>query len=112
MKTTILGLLFLLPAVGCFSIHKTGPLWPKNGQTGGPSRNKANPKAVVMPARDAAGPILEEGGPRPPEPAFLVTPNEVNSVNAHEIAGRVREEMQRDLNAPFPAYPVVSRIQR
>jgi len=112
MKTIVLGLLFLLPSVGCLSLYKAGPLWPKDGQGVGPTRSKANSKAVVMPARNAAGPVLDEGGPRPPEPSFLVTPNEVNSVNAHEIAGRVREEMQRDFNAPFPAYPVVSRVKR
>lgn len=111
MKPTVFGLLLLIPAVGCFSLQKTGPLWPKDGPSGGPTRSQVNPKAVVLPPRDAA-PALEEGGPRPPEPAFLVTPNEVNSVNAHEIAARVREEMQRDLNAPFPAYPVVSHVRR
>lgn len=113
MKKSLLALLFVLPAVGCLQINKTGPLWGKNASSsGGPTRSKADPKALIMPARDAAGPVIEEGGPRPPSPTFFVTPAEVNEVNANEIAARVREEMQRDLNAEFPPYPVVSRIQR
>ena len=112
MRTFLLGLLFLTPAVGCLPIYKSGPMWGKDGKATGPTRSKADAKALVMPAKDAAGPILEEGGPRPPAPTFLVTPNEVNQVKAHEIAARVREEMQRDGNAPFPVYPVVSKVQR
>ena len=112
MRTFLLGVLCLAPAVGCIQLSKSGPLWGKDGKTTGPTRSKVDAKALVMPAKDAAGPVIEEGGPRPPAPTFLVTPNEVNQVNAHEIAGRVREEMQRDGNAPFPAYPVVSKVQR
>lgn len=112
MKTLALGLLLLVPAVGCLQINKSGPLWGKGGTADGPTRSKADPKAVIMPAKDAAGPVLEEGGPKPPSPTFLVTPNEVNEVNAHEAAARVREELQRDQNAQFPAYPVVSKVQR
>jgi hypothetical protein len=113
VKKSLLALLFVLPAVGCIQLSKTGPLWGKDGSSaGGPTRSKADPKAVIMPARDAGGPLAEEGGPRPPSPTFFVTPAEVNEVNANEIAVRVREEMQRDLNAEFPLYPVMSRIQR
>ena len=113
MKTTLLAVLLVAPAVGCIQLSKTGPLWGKDGAAaGGPTRSKADPKALILPPRDAAGPVIEEGGPRPPAPTFFVTPAEVNEVNAREIAARVREEMQRDLNAEFPPYPVVSRIQR
>lgn len=112
MKTSLLALLLAVPAVGCIQMTKTGPLWGKDATGGGPTRSKTDPKAVIMPARDAGGPVLEEGGPRPPSPTFFVTPAEVNDVNAGEIASRLREEMQRDLNAEFPPYPVVSRIPR
>lgn len=113
MKKSLLALLFVLPAVGCIQLSKTGPLWGKDSSSGGgPTRSKTDPKAVIMPARDAGGPVIEEGGPRPPSPTFFVTPAEVNDVNAAEIAARLREEMQRDMNAEFPPYPVVSRIQR
>jgi hypothetical protein len=112
MKTTLLGLLFLVPAVGCLPIYKTGPMWGKDGKSRGPTRSKTDPNALIMPSTDAAGPVIEEGGPPPPAPTFLVTPNEVDASTAHDAAARVREEMQRDLNAPFPAYPVVSKVQR
>lgn len=112
MKKCLLAILLGLPAVGCVQLSKTGPLWGKDGTAGGPTRSKADPNALILPAKDAAGPVVEEGGPRPPAPTFFVTPAEVNEVNAREIAARVREEMQRDLNAEFPPYPVVSRIQR
>ena len=112
MKKSLLGLLFLFPTVGCLPIYKTGPMWGKDGKPHGPTRSVTDPKAVIMPSKDAAGPVIEEGGPPPPAPTFLVTPSEVDAATAHDAAARVREEMQRDLNAPFPAYPVVSKVRR
>ena len=38
MKTLLLSLLFLVPAVGCLQINKAGPLWPKGSGATGPTR--------------------------------------------------------------------------
>ena len=112
MKKLLLCWLFLLPAVGCLPIYKTGPIWGADAKNGGASRSRVDPKAIALAPRDAANAVMEEGGPLPPAPTFSVSATEVNEVNAHDIASRLNAEMQEDLNAEFPPYPVVTKMKR
>ena len=110
MRTSLLALALLFPAVGCMSIKPIGPLADKMG----PTRSPNAPNAVVTAPKDiAAMPTIEEG-PRPQRPAYEVTPGEVSESNAQDCVAKLKKELELDrISADaMPRYPEVSRVRR
>jgi hypothetical protein len=111
MKTSLFALTLLFPAVGCMSIKPIGPLADKMGT---PRPDPKPPNATVMAPKDiSAMPTIEEG-PRPPRPAYEVTPGEVSESNAQDCVTKLKKELELDrISADaMPRYPEVSRVKR
>jgi hypothetical protein len=111
MRTYLFTLALLSPALGCMTIKPIGPLANPNVTNNRPAP-RGNPATETAPAV-AAMPQIEEG-PRPPRPAYEVTPGEVGEENAKECALKLRKELEADrISADaMPRYPEVSHIKR
>lgn len=91
MNKLVLGVLVLLPGLGCVHIQPVGPFakeYPGSAPAGpvpGVTASKdANPKPIIQPA------------PAPAPPALLVTPGEVTEANRADAARRLMEELEAD----------------
>jgi hypothetical protein len=95
MRTLALGLLVLLPGVGCFHLQPVGP-FAKELTKSSDSESKPAPGVTVTPPKDAAaGPVVQPA-PAPPPPALLVTPGEVTETNYRQATQRLMEELEAD----------------
>jgi hypothetical protein len=88
MTRFALGLLVLLPGLGCVHLRPVGPLAKEYA---GPA--PTSPAAGVATA--APKPIVQPA-PAPAPPALLVTPGEVTEVNHADAARRLMEELEAD----------------
>ena len=111
MKPTLFTIALLLPSVGCLTIKPIGPLANKDAPAIG--KPDAAHAAVMAPKDLPTMPAVVEG-PRPPRPAYEVTPGEVSDATAQECAAKLRKELDADRAAAdaLPRYPEVSRVKR
>jgi len=95
VKKLTLGLLMLLPGVGCFHLQPVGP-FAKELAKGPDPESRPAPGVTVTPAKDAGqGPVVQPA-PAPPPPALLVTPGEVTEANYRQAVQRLTEELEAD----------------
>ncbi len=113
MKSYLFPLALLIPAVGCMSIKPIGPLANPNATNQRPTDAVKGSATATAPRAIAAMPQIEEG-PRPPRPAYEVTPGEVGEENAKECLQKLRKELDADRASAdaMPRYPEVSHIKR
>jgi hypothetical protein len=113
MRTYLFTLALLSPAIGCMSIKPIGPLANPNSTNHRPAEAARGNATATAPQAIATMPQIEEG-PRPPRPAYEVTPGEVGEENAKECAMKLRKELEADrISADaMPRYPEVSHIKR
>lgn len=108
MNKLVLGLLTLLPGVGCVTLQPVGPL------TTGPTSASPAPGVTVTAPKDVASTPIIQPAPAPAPPALLVTPGEVTDANHADAARRLMEELEADRRSmeatPRPA--VISVIKR
>lgn len=103
MRTWLLAVALLSPAVGCLQFRGTGPIFGEG--TGGP------PPPVPTDALGA--PIIPEAPP-PPAPSNLISAGEIDATNHADAVKKLAEELEQDRQAAerFPNYSSVSRIER
>ncbi|MCU0704438.1 MAG: hypothetical protein MUF18_10725 [Fimbriiglobus sp.] len=105
MKKLLLGLLLVLPAVGCMSFRPVGMLDPT-----GESRREVGPEGVK--AVEAAARV-PDAPPPPPAPVQLVSADDIDPANPAEAVRKLSEEIDADRKAvdEFPNYPRVSKVK-
>ena len=103
MKRTYLGLLLLLPAMGCM-FKPVGILDP-NGE----ARRQMGPAAVV----EAEEMRIPEAPP-PPAPTQLIAAADIDPADPDAAVRKLAAEIESDRKAVdgFPKYPKVSRVKR
>lgn len=105
MKKVLLGVLLLLPAVGCMSFRPVGVFDPT-----GDAKRAVGPEG--MKAMEAAARV-PDAPPPPPAPVQLVSPADIDPDNPADAVRRLSEEIEADRKAvdDFPNYPKVSRVK-
>jgi hypothetical protein len=91
MNKLVLGLLVLLPGLGCVHLQPVGPLAK---DLAGLAPVSPAP-GVTAPTEAAPKPIVQSA-PAPAPPALLVTPGEVTEANHTDAARRLMEELEAD----------------
>jgi hypothetical protein len=106
MSRFALGLLVLLPGLGCVHLQPVGPF---AGQYAGPA--PASPAAGIP--TPVPKPIVRPA-PAPAPPALLVTPGEVTEANHADAARRLMEELEADRRSmeAMPRPAEISVIRR
>ncbi len=110
MKKLVLVMLFLAPAVGCFSLKPVGPFAKQMGKPDVDTSPAAG--VTVTPAKDAPQGPMVQAAPAPPPPSLRVTPGEVTEANYADAAKRLMEELEADRKSmeSMPRYAEVSVI--
>jgi hypothetical protein len=105
VRTLLLGVLVLAPAVGCMSFRPVGVFDP-NGE----ARRAVGPEG--MKAMEAAARVPDPPPP-PPAPVQLVSPADIDPDDPADAVRRLSEEIDADRKAvdDFPNYPKVSRVK-
>ncbi len=105
MRTLLLGLVVLLPAVGCMSFRPVGVFDPN-----GDAKKAVGPEGLK--AMEAAARV-PDAAPPPPAPVQLVSPADIDPDNPADAVRRLSEEIDADRKAvdEFPNYPKVSRVK-
>ena len=91
MNKLVLGLLVLLPGLGCVHLQPVGPL-AKDFAGSAP----ISPAPGVTAPKDAVPKPIVQSAPAPAPPALLVTPGEVTEANRADAARRLMEELEAD----------------
>jgi hypothetical protein len=111
MTRLALGLLVLLPGLGCVHLQPVGPLAK---EFAGPAPASPAPGVTVTAPKDVAPKPVVQPAPAPAPPALLVTPGEVTEANHTDAARRLMEELEADRRAmeSMPRPAEISVIKR
>jgi hypothetical protein len=111
MNKLALGLLVLLPGLGCVHLQPVGPF--AKDLAGSAPTSPATGVTVTTPTDAAPKPIIQPA-PAPVPPALLVTPGEVTEANHADAVRRLIEELEADRRSTeaIPRPAEVSVIRR
>ncbi|HET6576104.1 MAG TPA: hypothetical protein VFG68_21055 [Fimbriiglobus sp.] len=111
MTRLALGLLVLLPGLGCVHLQPVGPF--AGDMAGAAPTNPTPGVTVATPSGETPRPIVQPA-PAPAPPALLVTPGEVTEANHAEAARRLMEELEADRRSmdAMPRPAEISIIKR
>jgi hypothetical protein len=112
MRKFLLGLVAVVPMVGCMSFRATGPLLGEDAAPATMRPSKTNPNARI--AIDGVPPPVLLDAPPPPTPVNMISPGDIDKANHQDAVKKLVEEidLDRKATADFPNYSSVTRIER